>query len=206
MQVTIGDVEVDLSSSGIRTLGELIDAVQNAAAEKNEVVVGIVLNGEPLGPEQEAAQRERELEPDDGIEFAVQDASVLLRGALEQSRDSLPELQDKLEQVAAALQCGSRQEAFSLFSDCLTHWRQVIQLLQVSQTCLGYDSDEIQIEGRSLKELNDELFSTLQETKQAMEQGDLVSLSDLLEYELVTKIQQEKALLDHLIGMVPEAG
>ena len=82
----------------------------------------------------------------------------------------------------------------------------MIQLLQVSQTCLGYDSDEIQIEGRSLKELNDELFSTLQETKQAMEQGDLVSLSDLLEYELVTKIQQEKALLDHLIGMVPEAG
>lgn len=206
MQVTVGGVAVDLSSSGVRTLGEVVGAVQDAVAEKNEVVVGVILNGEQLGPEQEAAQSGRELGPDDKAEFAVQDASALLTGALQVTRDSLPELQNKLEQVAAALQSGSRQEAFSLFSECLTHWRQVVQLLQVSQTCLGFDPAQVTIEGKSLNELNDALLRTLQETKEAMEQGDLVSLSDLLEYELVENIRQEEAVLDRLIGMVPGAG
>jgi len=205
MQVTVGGVEVDLSSSGVQTLGELIDAVQDAAAEKDEVVVGIELNGERIGPEQETAQREQELGPDDVVAFAVQDASALLAGALEQTRNSLPELENRLEQVAMALQSGSRQEAFSMFSDCLTHWRQVIHLLQVSQACLGYDPAQIEIDGRSLQQLNEELLSALQETKQAMEQGDLVSLSDLLEYELVAKIRQEATVLDRLISMVPRA-
>jgi len=203
MQVTIGGIEVDLSSCGVRTLGELINAVQDAAAEKNQVVVGTVLNGQELGPEQEAAEQAREIGQDDVIEFTVQDASAVLTGVLEQARGTLPELQDKLEQVATALQSGSRQEAFSLFSDCLIHWRQIIHLLQVTQAYLGYDPEQVEIEGRSLQKMNEELLTTLQQTKRAMEQGDLVSLSDLLEYELVTKIRQEETILEHLIGMVP---
>jgi hypothetical protein len=189
MQVTIGGVAVDISSSGIDTLGDLIDAVHQAVAEKNEVVVRMTLNGEPIGPEAEAGLRERTLEPDDEAAFEVQDASAVLVAAL--------------EQVATALQCGSRQEAFTIFSECLSHWRQVIQLLQVSQMCIGYDPEQVEIEGRSIRAMNDELLAALQETKQAMEQGDLVALSDLLEYELIRRIQQERVLLDVLISMVP---
>jgi len=205
MQVTVNGVEVDLSSSGVRTLGEVIGAVQGAAAEKNEVVVEVFLNGEPLGPEQEAAQSGQELGPDDRVEVTVQDAVALLTGALQVTRDSLPELQHKLGHVAAALQSGSRQEAFSLFSECLTHGRQVVQLLQVSQTCLGFDPAQVTIEGKSLNELNEALLRSLQGTKEAMEQGDLVSLSDLLEYELAENIRLEDAILDRLIDMVPDA-
>jgi hypothetical protein len=203
MHVTIGGIDVDLSSSGVRTFGELIEAVQEAAAEKNEVVIGVVLNGMRLSPEEQVTQADRELLSDDEAAFEVQDASAVLAGALEQTRDSLPQLQDKLIRVAAALQSGARQEAFSLFSDCLAYWRQVIVLLQVSQACLGYDPEQLQIEGRSVQEINDELLATLQQTKEAMEQGDLVSLSDLLEYELVAKVREERALFNHLIGMVP---
>ena len=202
MQVTIGGAYIDIEGSGIQTLGELIEAVQQAAAEKNEVVVGITLNGEKLRPECDAAQRERELDPEDVIEFAVQDATAVLVGALEQTRNGLPRLQDKLEQVAAALQCGSRQEAFALFSDCLTHWRQVVQLLQASQACLGYDPAQVDVDGRSIQQMNTDLLSALQDTKRAMQEGDLVALSDLLEYELIAKVQDEKALLDRLISMV----
>jgi len=202
MQVTIGGIEVDLSSCGVRTLGELINAVQDAAAEKNQVITGTLVNGEQLSPEQEAAQQARELGPDDVIDFTVQNASDLLTGVLEQARSTLPDLKDKLEQVAAALQSGSRQEAFSLFSDCLTHWRQVIQLLQVAQACLGYDPNQIEIEGCSPQTINEKLLATLQETKRAMERGDLVSLSDLLEYELINRVRQEETIFEHLIGMV----
>jgi pantothenate synthetase len=204
MQVTIGGIEVDLSSCGVRTLGQLIGAVQDAAAERDEIVIGIELNGEQLDPEQEAAQGERELEADDAVAFTVERAAVLLAGALEQTREGLPELENKLEQVATALQSGSRQEAFSIFSECLTHWRQVVQLLQVSQACLGYDPAQVEVEGRSLQQLNEELLAALQETKQAMEQGNLVALSDLLEYELIAKLRQEATILDRLIGMVSE--
>jgi hypothetical protein len=205
MQVTIGGVAVDISSSGIDTLGDLIDAVHHAVAEKNEVVIRMTLNGEPISPEAEVAVRERSLETDDDVAFEVQDASAVLVAALEQTRDGLPALEGKLEQVATALQCGSRQEAFTIFSECLSHWRQVIQLLQVSQMCIGYDPEQVEIEGRSIRAMNDELLAALQETKQAMEQGDLVALSDLLEYELIKRIQQERVLLDVLIGMVPMA-
>ena len=202
MQVMIGGVEIDLEGSGIQTFGELIDAVQQAAAEKNEVVVGITLNGAKLGTESQGAQRAREIDPEDVIEFAVRDATAVLVAALEQTRNGLPGLQQKLEQVAAALQCGSRQEAFSLFSECLSHWRQVVHLLQASQACLGYDPAQVDVGGRSIEEMNGELLAALQDTKRAMEQGDLVALSDLLEYELIAKIQDERALLDRLIGMV----
>ncbi len=203
MQVTIGGVEVDLSSSGVRTLGELIDAVQGAASERNEIAVGLVLNGQRIGPEQEASQRERELMPDDVIDFQVQDASAVLTAALEQTRDGLPALEEKLGKVATALQCGARQEAFSLFGECLTHWRQVIHLLQATQACLGYDPGEVEVEGRTIRNINEDLLTALQETKRAMEQGDLVALSDLLEYELIAKLREERALLEQLIGMVP---
>jgi hypothetical protein len=202
MRVTIGGVEVDLEGSGIQTLGELVDAVHQAAAEKNEVVVGITLNGEKLGAEREGALRSRELDSDDVVEFAVRDVTAVLVSALEQTRNGLPGLQEKLERVAAALQCGSRQEAFSLFSECLSHWRQVVHLLQASQACLGYDPAHVDIDGRSIQELNTDLLAALQDTKRAMEQGDLVALSDLLEYELIAKVQDEKALLDRLISMV----
>jgi len=205
MQVIIGGIDVDLSGTGVRTLGELIEAVQDAAAEKNEVIVNIALNGQQLGPDQEMAQHGRECGAADVVEFTVQNASAVLAGAIEQTRESLPVLKDKLEEVAAALQGGSRQAAFSLFSDCLIHWRQIVHLLQVSQECLGYDPKDVRVEGCSLQQMNEELLTTLQETKQAMERGDLVSLGDLVEYELSEMARQEEVVLDHLRGMVPAA-
>jgi len=77
-----------------------------------------------------------------------------------------------------------------------------VHLLQASQACLGYDPAQVDVGGRSIEEMNGELLAALQDTKRAMEQGDLVALSDLLEYELIAKIQDERALLDRLIGMV----
>jgi hypothetical protein len=203
MRVTINGGEVDVSSSGIRTLGELLEAVQEAAAERNEVVVSVALNGEALGPDRQAAEAGRELGEADAVDLAVQEASALLKGALQVTRDALPALEGRMEQVATALQSGSRQEAFSLFSDCLTQWRQVVQLLQVSQACLDYDPAEVLIEGQTLQDLNAELLTTLTQTKRAMEEGDLVALSDLLEYELVARLRQEQVVLERLIGMVP---
>ncbi|MBN1916583.1 MAG: hypothetical protein JW889_01635 [Verrucomicrobia bacterium] len=202
MEVKIGGVDVDLEGSGIQTFAELADAVQAAAAERNEVVVGTMFNGETLSPQGETGLRDHELDPDDVIEFAVRDANAVLVSALEETRNGLPRLEEKLEQVATALQCGSRQEAFALFSECLSHWRQVVHLLQASQACLGYDPAAVDIGGRSIQEMNNDLLTALQDTKRAMEQGDLVALSDLLEYELIAKVQDEKVLLDRLISMV----
>jgi len=183
------------------TYGAIIKTVEELMTQKNRIVSGVSIDSKKLTPDEEETLTDQVIAADSRIDVEVIEARALLIKALEEAEGDLPGLSESMRKVAFSLQTGLKQEAFTIFQGCLEVWRQVINLLQLSQDILQCDLENVDIDGKTIREINENLVQVLMETKEAMEADDLVRISDMLEYELCAKAEEEQKVIQWLIEL-----
>ena len=181
------------------TYGVIIKTVEELMTKKNRIVSGVSIDSKKLTPDEEETITDQVIDQDSRIDVEVIEARALLVKALHEAEQDLSGLPESMRKVAFSLQTGLKQEAFTIFQGCLEIWRQVINLLQLSQEILQCDIENIDIDGKTIREINENLVQVLMETKDAMEADDLVRISDMLEYELCAKAEEEQKVVQRLI-------
>jgi len=204
MKVVINANDVELATEGKPTLGTLVEKAENFASEHGKIITQITVNGELITLEDEVLRRFDECSSSDQINMLMDAPVNIIVAALEEADKDIPGIVENLKKVAAYLQTGSRQAAFSLFTECIEQWKQVINLFRIAESVIGVDTKEIIIEGRTLDNMQSELLELLVETKKSMEDDDAITLSDLLEYELAPNIEGQREIIRHLINLVNE--
>ena len=183
------------------TYGAIIKTVEELMTQKNRIVSSVSIDSKKLTSDEEETLTGQVIAADSRIDVEVIEARALLVKALEEAEQDLSGLSESMRQVAFSLQTGLKQEAFTIFQGCLEIWRQVINLLQLSQEILQCDIENIDIDGKTIREINENLVQVLMETKDAMEADDLVRISDMLEYELCAKAEEEQKVVQRLIEL-----
>lgn len=202
MNVLINNEEVALDIDERPAFGDVIEQAEKFSSEQGKIITEITLNGEVVTPDEEAAKK---FDPCDGstvIEMLMDTPQSIIIKALGEADKDLPAIAENLRQVASYLQTGSRQAAFSLFSESIEQWKQVINLFRIVESALQIDAKSIVIGGRSLDCVQGELLELLLETRNSMQDDDAVTLSDLLEYELAPNIEQQRDVIRELIELV----
>ncbi len=119
--------------------------------------------------------------------------------SLKDIRTVLPEQVKNLEEAAVAYQTGKDDEAaeklFQFIDFMFDFTRTCYQVAPV----FNIDLREIVVDDISLDEKNRELQSLLHDTLEVMENNDMISLADILEYEIMESINNIDKYIDILL-------
>ncbi len=112
------------------------------------------------------------------------DSPDALIKALHDSRERLPAELDNLERISEAFQSGRDSEAVDKLQEFLDYMHMFTRSAIQCAPVFGLDSSGIVVDGVSFDEKNSEIGELLSAVVDAMENDDIISASDILEYEL----------------------
>ena len=99
---------------------------------------------------------------------------------------------------------GQKHKALTKFGETLELWRQVVNFLRVIENSFNLKFNEIEVNGKKVETANTELYSLLNSIKKAINDEDLVTISDLVEYELRDKFEEQKDICIALQKVIQE--
>ncbi len=124
------------------------------------------------------------------------DSPDILMESLVVIRDEVPLQAKKIEDAAVAFQTGKDDQGFDKLNEFIDF------MLRYTRTCyqvapvFGIDLAKIVVNDLSLDEKNNHFMGLLNEIVEAMEYNDIISLSDILEYEIKPSLEDiEKFIL-----------
>lgn len=130
------------------------------------------------------------------------DSPDVLINSLREIQKSLPEQKAVLEKAAVSYQTGNDSEGmehlFNFIEFMFNYTRTCYQISPVFDISLK----DIIIAEESLEERNRELQILLNETVDIMESNDMISLADILEYEIVESIENLDKYIDLLLEKI----
>lgn len=195
--------EVQVEFKAEDTLEKIIAILDHRAGSENKIVASISVDDVIMSGENENTLNAKLARDIKKLEIAVEAESVLVLRALDESAEYLPQLAQGLDDISLLFQAGNRNEAFDKFTQCLNGWIQIIQLFRSLEKIRNLDYAQIKLsDGSSVKDNNTKLLELLEETKVAMENDDIVALSDLIEYELSPIAQKQTEVVSGIIAAV----
>ncbi len=114
---------------------------------------------------------------------SIDSPDVLMKSLL-QIKESLGEQLDNIESTAAAFQAGRDAEGIEGFKKFIDFIAEYVRTSSQVSPVFDINLSEIKINGTSLEEKNRILQDFLNQTVEIMENNDIISLSDMLEYEI----------------------
>lgn len=130
------------------------------------------------------------------------DSPDVLLSSLKEIREKLPEQKAVLEKAAVSYQTGNDSQGmellFSFVDFMFSYTRTCYQISPVFEISL----EDIVIGDESLEEKNRELQILLNETVDIMENNDMISLADILEYEIVESMTNLEQYIDMLLERI----
>ncbi len=118
--------------------------------------------------------------------------------ALDGLTDTLPELASACRKLAAVFQSEIPEEGYEPFQELAEIWEFVKARQRLAAEALDLDLEALEVKGQPLAVHLRELNSFLEESAQALRDGDTVLLGDLLEYELAPRAELEGEIVSAL--------
>jgi hypothetical protein len=204
VEILVDDEIYQSATAAEQTVRELTNELREIAGA-NRLVVALRCNGKPVSDDEldevlaaPATRYER-------IEIQTQPLQALVRATLTQAIELLDDSPTLCERIADLLDEGNQEAAMGEFRRFLELWKQVQQTLVISAEALDTDLDAFEVDGHHLTDVLEQIKTRLAELKDAMEQGDLVLVGDILRYEFDEPFANWTTLLNHLRDQVPEA-
>lgn len=196
MDVTIdGKQDFELEGDPL-TLLSVVGAANDYIESQGRAIVSLNIDGEAIRPTdvlEELGQR-----PVEGIQqLTIETAAVqdLVEDALKELQESLAELPQACRSLAAIFHGDRPEEGFDPFVELANIWSHVKQREAMAANALGLELDAIEVGGRPLEVLQNELNKFLEECGDALKNGDCILLGDLLEYELAPRAETEAEIV-----------
>jgi hypothetical protein len=132
---------------------------------------------------------------------SIDSPDVLMKSLL-QIKDSLPSQLDNIEATAAAFQAGKDSVGIEGFKNFLDFIAEYVRTSYQIGPVFDINISEVKINGASLEEKNRILQDFLNKTVEIMENSDIISLSDMLEYEIKPSLGDLGNYIDLIQDMI----
>jgi len=177
------------------TLGEILAQLRKWVKDNKRVIVKILLEGKPIPLEEKEEIQRRKAKEFGTLELFTFSAWQLAINTLEEVDSHLPRLMEGLERVSFLIQSADYKRGFSLLRDCINLWDTVNKALERIEKILALDYTQLFFKGEKITDKMEEFVKLLKQANEAIEEGDLLALSDLLEYEFIPRIKEEREVV-----------
>ncbi len=181
------------------TMADILTEIDAYLRGQGRAMQTVTANGENIPPEKLgevfAGKNADEIQ---SLEINSEVLSALVKESLGELEEVLPELPKVCHQLAEVFQSESPDEGYAIFEQLAEVWAAVTLRQQQVIKVLELDINTLSIDDKPFEEVQDELNKSLQDAAKALESKDLISLADLLEYELAPRAEDEKRIVDLL--------
>ena len=195
MQVIANGKKIPFNLNEEKNGKEILQTLLLLTNQANKLIIECKINGEPISLLERDKFAERPIESIESIEILVEDKTRRVIGCLKEIDGLYTKISEAFTDVSNTLIAGQKHKALTLFSEALDNWRKIIDFLRVIETSYKLTFSEIEVNGKKVEEANTELFKVLTEIKKAIENEDLVTIGDLVEYELKDKIKEQRNIV-----------
>jgi len=181
-----------------------VAAVSEFLRSQGRSILSVKVDGADIKPENLADQL-RDLSPASvgTLEIGSESTSSLIEATLAGLNETLPELPNVCRNLAQVFQGDSPDTGFEPFVELAGIWAQIKSRESLVANALDIDLSELALNGKSLQTIHRELNQFLEEAEQALKDGDIILLGDLLEYELAPRAEQEAEIVALLQAQIP---
>lgn len=202
MEIRInGDAEM-IGPGECTSMGQLLVELRVFLANNQLAITRLSLDGEELSGEREAGVVNDRPDEYESLDIRAVGVHGLALSILDGARKLLPSIGDNFVQVAGGLIAGRQREALSLLEQGLDACSSVIQSFEDMRKLFTLDLGAIQLGDESMAQKTSRMHQFLLEIGAAISIQDMVTVSDLLEYELSPLIetwQEATFVLEKLI-------
>ena len=181
------------------TIVDILGEIDAYLRGQGRAMQTVTANGENVPPEKLgevfAGKSTDEIQ---SLEIGSEVLSARVEESLDELEEVLPELPKVCHQLAEVFQSESPDEGYAIFEQLAEIWAAVKVRQQQIIKVLELEISTLSIDDKPFEELQEELNKSLQDAAKALESKDLVSLADLLEYELAPRAEDEKRIVDLL--------
>ena len=203
MQLIV-DGQKDYSlSSRPSTLSEVLLVLSDEFKTHGRILLGIVLDGEALAPEQLTSQLGLQSVVDiNSLEVTSASLSELIHETLEEVAEVVVELPVVCREISEALIGDDPASCFGYFNQLLEVWEVLKERQAQVIVNLEFPSESILMGTDSIDDHNAQLDASIAKAKNLMESSSFQELSQLMTQDLMKKAECEAEWIDVLRSLV----
>lgn len=179
------------------TLGGMIEAASEAAADRGRIVVEVRVDGQTLSAEQLDEQHPHPPTARE-VQLISAEPRELSRQTMLEARDALARARQQQAEAAEQLQADDPAAALEQIREALATWSQARQAVDLGARMTGLDLNEIEVDGVAASQIIADLADLLSELKDQLGASDWIGLADTLAYPLTDAARQWEQMIDVL--------
>ncbi len=181
------------------TLGQVFKDIESDLKKSNQVVCQYIVNGKELVESEEQGYFEMNLSQVITLEYLSENINELLVDVLQSWIEAFPEMIQNTELISKQIRFSGVQSAFKKIEVLIENYEYLISSVISIKNLMG-DSAAAGLARLSEAELKTKTM--LEEALTAVEKKDFVCLADIIEYELITSLQNWEKLLVNLLNLI----
>ncbi len=185
------------------TLGEILQAAQDAVASTGRIVVEISVDGQAL-LEDQIQQRQDEPVGNLPIRFISAHPRELAIDALNETCLLLDQARTLHAEAAELLRQDKTTEAMAQMAQLFGLWQQTQAAVLQSVQLVGLDLTNKKLDDEPVVDLIRNLADQLKELRDLLGSADVLGLADAMAYEWPQTLDQWQHLIGELIGWIQE--
>ena len=194
-------------AAGEATLGTVIEGLrERLIRQQGLAIVSVTLDGNVLdraaqvarGSEKASAFRKLEIQTIEPVSFSLK--------TLQGLQDHLGQLEDLHVQASEMLRAGSFDDASVQLDGCFQGWAVALQAVRDISSLTGISLQGTSIDGETALESLEKLTVQLNAFRKAYDERDIVTIGDLVRYELQPLAGRWRKVMETLAGMIREKG
>ena len=181
-----------------------VGAVSEYLRQAGRSILSIKVDGSEIAPQDLSARLKGAPASSVGrLEIGSELTTTLVEDCLKGLGENLPELPAICRSLAAVFQGETPEEGFDPFIQLAEVWSHIKSREALVTNALDLDTETLTINGKSIVAIHGELNQFLEEAAQALKDGDIILLGDLLEYELAPRAELELEIVALLQAQIP---
>jgi len=202
MKIIIDGYEDLVLADENETLGQLIVQLEEWIKDNKRVIVQAKLEGKSLSEKDKKVLLDRKVSEFKILELSTANLWQWAIDSLEDIKIYLPEIARQMERVSFLIQQGNYGSAFSLLGRYTGLWDEVNEALGKIEKIFALDYAQILLKEEKTSYETRQIVQFLKKAKRAIRDNDVLTLADVLEYELAPRIREEKRVVEEMINMV----
>ena len=184
MEITIHGLDIDKENNDFNTIGDVFDIIE----ENNSVIMKVIADEKDIT--NYSNNEIKALYPIDKLEVYAKNTKELINESLSTAEEYLPKLISGIDEIIDKFSKGSDWEGYKMLSESLEGFQWLNSLLM--------NLKSVDIDEKKLEKFITDWQKNLQKLQNAMENQDLILISDLLEYELLPILKNYLELIQEI--------
>lgn len=196
-RLSIDDQISDLPGRECRSVGEAIEALLSSLPP-DRVVTGIFLDGRRLSDYERNRGLAGDLSSVESLQIRTSSRGVWVAGGLDLAASTIQSIQRSLVRTGELIDAGDRSAADRSFLHCIEGLERFSETVTIARCVLGIDFTRVYVEGIPLSQIESELARIVREVARYRDEGDIDSITERVEYALLTNLSLWKQALGQL--------